>query len=52
MFRVADRAYAVSNADEEIKKLATGVLGHHDEDAVIDFILEDAGLYGVKWSGK
>jgi len=44
MFKEADRSYAVSNANEEIKKLSTGVIGHHEDDAVIDFILKDVGL--------
>jgi Cof subfamily protein (haloacid dehalogenase superfamily) len=44
MFEVADRAYAVSNADDIIKELATEIIGHHEEDAVIDFILKDVGL--------
>ena len=50
MFKVADRCYAVSNTDEEIKELATGVIGHHEDDAVIEFILKDTGLY-IKGNG-
>ena len=44
MFKVADRSYAVSNADRELKELATEVIGHHEDNAVIDFIIKDAGL--------
>jgi len=44
MFKVADRSYAVSNADKELKELATEVIGHHEDNAVIDFIIKDAGL--------
>ncbi len=44
MFKIADRSYAVSNADKELKELATGVIGHHEDNAVIDFIIRDAGL--------
>ncbi len=38
LFLVADEAYAVSNAHEELKKIATGVIGSNDEDAVAEFI--------------
>lgn len=38
LFSVADEAYAVSNAHEELKKVATGVIGSNDEDAVAKFI--------------
>ena len=34
MFRVADEAYAVSNAIEELKQAATAVIGSNEEDAV------------------
>ena len=40
MFRFADESYAVSNAHEELKKIATGLIGSNDEDAVAEFILE------------
>ena len=38
LFLVADECYAVSNAHEELKKLATAVIGSNDEDAVAEFI--------------
>ena len=38
MFRAADEAYAVSNALEELKGIATGVIGRNDEDAVARFL--------------
>jgi len=44
MFKVADRCYAVSNADEEVKEISTEVIGHHEDDAVIEFILKETGL--------
>ncbi|MBU4483434.1 MAG: HAD family hydrolase [Actinobacteria bacterium] len=44
MFEVADRYYAVSNANKEIKELATEVIGHHEDDAVIEFISRETGL--------
>ena len=34
MFEIADERYAVGNAAPELKKLATGVIGCNDEDAV------------------
>lgn len=38
MFRVADEAYAVSNAIEELKQAATAVIGSNEEDAVARFL--------------
>lgn len=38
LFEVADECYAVSNAAQELKDIATGVIGSNDDDAVIDFI--------------
>ena len=38
MFRAADEAYAVSNALEALKEIATGVIGSNDEDAVARFL--------------
>lgn len=40
LFEIADECYAVSNADDKLKKIATGVIGSNDEDAVAKFILE------------
>jgi len=42
MFRMADRAVAVSNATDNLKAHATHHVGHHEDDAVIEFILADA----------
>lgn len=39
LFEAADEAYAVSNAEYELKQIATGVIGSNDEDAVAEFIL-------------
>lgn len=39
LFEVADECYAVSNAEYELKAIATGVIGSNDEDAVAEFIL-------------
>jgi len=38
MFDIADESYAVENAVLELKEKATGVIGHHDEDSVAQFI--------------
>ena len=34
MFKAADEAYAVSNALDELKNVATAVIGSNEEDAV------------------
>ena len=39
LFEIADEAYAVSNAEQRLKDIATGVIGSNDEDAVAEFIL-------------
>lgn len=40
MFEIADRAIAVSNATEELKRHATHVIGSNEEDAVVRYLLE------------
>lgn len=45
LFRVADEAYAVSGAHEELKKIATGIIGSNDNDAVAEFIGKHAQTY-------
>ena len=44
MFQVADEAYAVANAVEELKKIATDVIGSNDEDGVARWLNERLGL--------
>lgn len=39
LFEIADECYAVENACDELKSVATGVIGRNDEDAVAKFIL-------------
>ena len=39
MFLLADEAYAVENACDELKAYATGVIGSNNEDAVAKFLL-------------
>ena len=41
MFKASDACYAVSNAIDEIKALADGVIGSNNEDAVALWIQED-----------
>ena len=41
LFEIADESYAVSNAHEQLKSIATAVIGSNDEDAVAEFILAD-----------
>ena len=38
IFNVADECYAVANACDELKKIATGVIGSNEDDAVAKFI--------------
>ena len=40
MFKIADEAYAVANAMDELKQFATGVIGTNEEDAVVEFLKE------------
>lgn len=40
MFEAADEAYAPDNAKDEVKKAATKVIGHHNEDGIARFLRE------------
>ena len=40
MFQVSDECYAVENAAEELKKIATGVIGSNDADGVARWLKE------------
>lgn len=44
LFKAADEAYAVSNAHDELKKIATGVIDSNNNDAVVRFIAEHSGI--------
>tara|TARA_Y100000296_G_scaffold27599_1_gene32246 strand:- start:2779 stop:3609 length:831 start_codon:yes stop_codon:yes gene_type:complete len=44
MFKLADEAYAPSNAKPYIKDAATSVIGHHDEDGIARFLRERFSL--------
>jgi len=39
MFRIADECYAMENAVDELKAIATGVIGSNEEDGVACFLL-------------
>ncbi|GAA6618262.1 HAD-IIB family hydrolase [Scytonema sp. NUACC26] len=41
MFKIADRAIAVANADAELKRYATLVIGSNTEDSVVKYIHQD-----------
>ncbi len=45
LFETADECYAVRNASEELKEMATGVIGFSEEDAVCKFIAENLEKY-------
>ena len=45
LFRAADEAYAVENADEGLKKAATAVIGYSEEDSVSKFIRDNLKKY-------
>ena len=40
LFEAADEAYAVSNACDELKRIADGIIGSNDDDGVAKFLLE------------
>lgn len=40
LFKISDECYAVANAIEPLKTLATGVIGSNEEDGVAKFLLE------------
>ena len=38
MFKIADESYAVANAMDELKKIATYIIGGNEEDSVVDLL--------------
>ena len=42
MFRIADECYAVSNAVDELKAIATGTIDSNDHDGVAKWLAEHA----------
>ena len=46
MFEIADECYAVSNAAEELKAVATGIIASNNDDGVAKWLLENTELRG------
>ena len=44
MFEAADESYAPANAKDEVKSVATEVIGHHDEEGIARFLRERFAL--------
>jgi hydroxymethylpyrimidine pyrophosphatase-like HAD family hydrolase len=44
MFKVADESYAVKNAVDDLKNIATGVIDMNDNDAVAKWLKENIGV--------
>lgn len=42
MFKIADEAYAMENADDRLKAIATAVIGSNDNDGVVKWLWENA----------
>lgn len=43
-FEIADESYAVENALDEVKKIATGVIGSNNDDSVAAFLRVDVKI--------
>lgn len=43
MFEISDECYAVKNAVNELKKIATGIVGSNDEDGVAEWLEKNVG---------
>lgn len=48
MFELADEAYAVENAVDELKAIATEVIGSNNDDGVAKWLSENSGFGSVK----
>ena len=44
MFEISDECYAVENAADDLKAIATGVIGNNEEDGVAKWLLEHVAL--------
>ena len=44
MFEISDECYAVENAVDELKAVATGVIGSNEEDGVAKWLLDHVEL--------
>ncbi len=47
MFQISDECYAVENAVDELKKIATGVIGGNEEDGVAKWLREHAQIHAT-----
>ena len=48
MFETADECYAVGNAHEELKRIATAVIGTNEDDGVARWMAEKHKVLGLK----
>ena len=44
MFEISDESYAVANAVDELKAIATGIIGSNEDDGVAEWLLQNAAL--------
>lgn len=44
MFEIADEAYAVADANLQLKQIATGIIGSNNDDGVAKWLLENASI--------
>ena len=44
MFEISDECYAVANAVDELKAVATGIIGSNEDDGVAEWLLQNAAL--------
>jgi len=51
MFTVADHAYAVADANLQLKEISTGIIGSNNEDGVALWLLEHAVYKGIEVNG-
>ena len=40
MFEIADECYALENASDGLKAIATSIIGNNNDDAVVKFLIE------------
>ena len=41
MFQIADECYAMENAMDELKEIATGIIGSNNDDGVAKWLLQN-----------
>ena len=52
MFELADESYAVQNAHEDLKRIATGIISSNDEDGVAKWLDENFIMASGRKLGK